>query len=352
MSVIALYVSWLRGAVGGTRPRRARVGHRRVPIFGGVFPFALVLLAAPGAGRGAETNAALPSPPSPIEATNLQQLLQACCRIEQQLHVMQLTAERNHQEAEEEATQNAAAVATGLQAFQETFSAQRARELEVLRWSNKTMLAGAGTLAAFGMLAMVVLTYFQWRTSNCLARLCAGLPAAAEASLDTELLAPGNPVDPSNRQLLGALEQLDQRIQEFKRAIGSNGNGDCASEPAVVSGEAEPGQGDAPRRIPVLLEEAQSLMNLGSTQAALALYDEVLAFDPNHTEALVKKGAALERLQKLNEAIECYDRAIAVDGSMTTAYLYKGGLYNRLERFKEALQCYEKALQAHDQRGS
>ena len=43
-------------------------------------------------------------------------------------------------------------------------------------------------------------------------------------------------------------------------------------------------------------------------------FDQVLALDANHPEALVKKGAALERLRKLDEAIACYDRAIAADG--------------------------------------
>jgi tetratricopeptide (TPR) repeat protein len=282
----------------------------------------------------------------------MQQLLRVCGQIQEQLQAMQQAAEQSRQEAKQEATQNVAAIVTGLQAFQETSSAERVRELEALQSSNKTMLVLAGTVAGIGILAMLVLTYFQSRTSNCLARLCAALPTDYGPGPSPRRLTRGSPAEQSNRRLLGALEQLDQRIHEFKRAIGSDGNGDSVTGPARVLGDPESSPVSENGQISLLLDKANSLMSSGNVEAALALCDEALVLDPDHPEALVKKGAALERLQKLNEAIECYDRAIAVDSSMTTAYLYKGGLYNRLERFKEALQCYEKALHTHDQRGS
>jgi len=310
-----------------------------------------MLFAGSGPTHGAETNTP-PSTPSPIEATNLQHLLEVCCQIQEQLQAMQLAAEQSHKEAKQEATQNVAAIAAGLQAFQETFSAQRAEELGALQSSNQTMLVVAGTLAGIGILAMLILSYFQSRTSNCLAHICSAVPTNCGPGPGLGRLARGNPTEQSNRRLLGALEQLDQRIHEFKRAIGSDGNGDSARGATRAAGDPESSRVGENGGIPLLLDKANSLMSLGNTEAALAIYDEVLVLDPDHAEALVKKGAALERLQKLNEAIECYDRAIAVDSSMTTAYLYKGGLYNRLERFKEALQCYEKALHTHDQRGS
>ena len=90
----------------------------------------------------------------------------------------------------------------------------------------------------------------------------------------------------------------------------------------------------------------------GAQQAAEALgcFEQALALEPNHAEALVRKGVALERLQKPDEAIACYDQAIAADASLTVAYLYKGGLFNRLERFNEALACYEQALRTQENR--
>src|SRR5207247_9265364 len=81
----------------------------------------------------------------------------------------------------------------------------------------------------------------------------------------------------------------------------------------------EPENGDTPE-IALLLGKGQSLLHLDQTEEAIACFNEVLALDPQHTEALVKKGTALEKIKRLEDAIECYDRAIAVDDSMTLAY--------------------------------
>jgi tetratricopeptide (TPR) repeat protein len=210
-------------------------------------------------------------------------------------------------------------------------------------------------LGGVGLLALLVVAWFQWRTSKCLADLSAALPTSpglgppsALATLNPSAwpTAEGDPAARSSARLLSALDQLDNRIHELKRLVHSDGNGD----PAATG--PDPAPADEPAGIPALLSQAKAMLDLENFPGALACLDQVLALEPDHTEALVKKGAALERLHKLNEAVECYDRAIALDGSMTTAYLHKGGLYNRLERFKEALQCYEKALHTHDQRRS
>ena len=81
---------------------------------------------------------------------------------------------------------------------------------------------------------------------------------------------------------------------------------------------------------------------------ALACFEEILAIEPDHAEALVKKGVALEKQEKTSDALRCYDRAIELDGSLTIAYLQKGGLFNRMERYEEALKCYELALHTQE----
>ena len=302
--------------------------------------------------QGAESNTAALNL-SPTEGTNFAQLVQTCLQIQEQLRATQLSLEQNRQETKAAAAQNAEALSKGLQVLQEAFSAERARELEMMQRSNKLILIAAGTFAALGLLAILIIAYLQWRTSKGLAQVSAGLPAAMGLGAGPAVAALG-PTEQSNLRLLGAMELLDKRIHEFKRTVLPGGNGDLArglNRTSAASGLESDG-GNAQARIPLLLNQGQSLMNADNPVAALACFDEVLSFDPNHTEALVKKGAALERLDKLNEAIECYDRAIAVDGSLTLAYLHKGGLYNRLERFKEALECYGKALLTHDQQSS
>ena len=362
MSVIVAYASRLSGETSGIRSRAHWVRNPFARILRVLLTLALVVCPGSPMGRGAESN--LPPPNlSLVETTNFQQVLRTGLQIQEQLQATQLAVEQSRQEAKAAATQNAEAMTKGLQVLQEAFAAARTREIEAVQKSNKVTLIVAGTFAGIGLLALLILTCFQWRTSKCLADISAVLPTnrGLGPAADVGALGPGawrpalgDPAARSNSRLLSALDQLDKRIHEFRRLVRSNGNGDPAAAPDPVSAatDSDPAPAEEHARMTALLKQANSMMNLEKVEAAVACFDEVLALDPNHTEALVKKGAALERLHKLNEAIECYDRAIAVDGSMTTAYLHKGGLYNRLERFKEALQCYEKALRTHDQRPS
>jgi len=301
--------------------------------------------------------------PSQLEATNLQQLLGATLQIQEQLRVTQIAVEQSRQQASEAASRNAAALSDGLQAVREVFSAQQAQEFAAMQKSNRAMLVGAGTFAGVTVLVMLIMTYFQWRTSHSLAAISTALPTMRELLPASEVpaldsgdwpRAQSDVVEQSSSRLLGALKRLDTRIHDVKRAISSNGKDGFAAAPqsGPAAAGSDPSKADEHHRISALLDKAHAMMNLENPEAAVACFDEVLALDPCHTGALVKKGAALERLHKLNEAIECYDRAIALDDSMTTAYLHKGGLCNRLEQFKAALQCYEKALHTHEQRRS
>jgi tetratricopeptide (TPR) repeat protein len=234
------------------------------------------------------------------------------------------------------------------------------------------LLIVAGTFAGMGLLAMLLMAVFQWRTVNRLAEISAALPpgpgmggarpigllGAGEAPLAAH--AP----EQTNQRLLGALDRLEKRIYELEHTaqppLPPAPGEPVADEPELhatpANGAAEPaGNGQAAvvegsSDVARLLGQGQALLDANKAEEALACFDQVLRLDANHTDALVKKGAALEKLQKLDEAIECYDRAIAADGSMTIAYLYKGGVFNRLERFSEALKCYEQALRTQEGR--
>jgi tetratricopeptide (TPR) repeat protein len=309
------------------------------------------------AGRGDETNA--------------EETLRSWLQVQEQLHATQLAIERNRQETDAAAARSAEALGNRLQGIEQALAAQRAQELEAMQSSNRVMLIVAGSFAGLGLVAMLLMAYFQWRTVSRLAEISATLPfghalgaGAAMGALGAgDGLRPAlGPAQESNQRLLGALDKLEQRILELehtarpplkdgappaaqKALLPQSSGTDAAStvtDAAAVTPEST--------RIAMLLGKGQSLLNLDQAEAALACFDELLALDPNHPEALVKKGAALERLRKLDEAVACYDRAIAADGSLTVAYLYKGGLFNRMERFNEALECYEKALRTQEAR--
>jgi tetratricopeptide (TPR) repeat protein len=241
--------------------------------------------------------------------------------------------------------------------------------------SNQVMLTVAGIFAAIGFIAMFLTAYFQWRTIHRLAEISAAIPvqqplAPASANLlaagERNQLTAGSAESPSVR-LLGAIDRLEKRILELEHtaqpALQPASSPAGTSAPAsAAGGQTHQGNGQPPAqnelqspsensaRITLMLGKGQVLLDLNNAEEALACFNEVLALDSNHTEALVKKGTALEKLEKLDEAIECYDRAIAADSSMTIAYLYKGGLFNRMERFNEALECYEQALRTQEKR--
>jgi len=305
---------------------------------------------------------ALSAEPSAPALTNAEEVLQYYRQLQDQLQATRATIERSRQEGDAAAARNAEALAARLQTIQESLLAQRAHDVEALQNSNRLILFVAGAFAVVGLLAMMFMGYFQWRTVNRLAEMSefgpqrALLPISGEQGTEqgpTRLLG-YSAAGKSNQRLMEALDRLEKRIAELEQ--GGNGthepNPQAAQE--IESGgdhdaEAVPGPSGQPDtdRLTLVLGKGQSLLSLDQTEEALACFEEVLATWPAHPETLVRKGAALEKLGRLDQASECYDAAIAADASFLLAYLYKGGLYNRLERFEEALECYEKALHTH-----
>ncbi len=328
----------------------------------------LALLSFTAGCFAAET--ASPAPiPVKTDETNAPDTLRACVQLQEQLHATQLATERNRQEADAAAAEDAKAFANRLQGIEQTLTQQRAQEPEAMQSSNRAMLFVAGLLAAFGFLAMLFVAYSQWRTINRLAAFSAALPVADALGAESAVAAPGAGDAPlatvdqgqqSSQMLIGALERLEERVCQLEHTpkpppqeSPAPAQADPVASPAGATMAASPPDAAAPpgaARITMLLGKGNSLLNLDQAEEAVGCFDQVLALEPNHPEALVKKGAALERLRKPDEAIACYDRAIAADGSMTVAYLYKGGLFNRMERFGEALECYEQALRTQEPR--
>jgi tetratricopeptide (TPR) repeat protein len=315
----------------------------------------LALISLAAGSFGAETVSRAPMPGKADEA-NTQNTLRAYLQLQEQLHATQLAIERNQNQAAAVASENVKAIASRLQGIEPAPTMQRAPELEAMQSSNRALLFVAGVLAALGLLAMLVLAYFQWLTINRLEDFSAVLSDALALGLGSPVAAPGvrgapvvsvGPVEQSSQRLLGALEQLEKRIDQLERTPDPPPP-KAASRPQAAPGPTLAAIAPDGVRLAMFLGKGQSLLSLEQPEEALACFDHVLALDPSHAEALVKKGAALERLRKLDEAITCYDQAIAADRSMTMAYLYKGGLLNRIERFGEALECYEHALRTQE----
>jgi len=312
-------------------------------------------------------------PTGQLQDTNSAEMMRMLLQIEDQLRSQGLAIEQNRNEARVAAARNAETLSNGLQTLEVSFSshqqalsAQMGRELDTIQSSNRLSLVLAGLLGAMAVLSMLIIAFFQWRMSKTWTEATALLPGSpgAHPGPAVEFLPvgnagalPGGSAEESTQRLLGAIGQLERRVQDLEQSSSSNlkargeasaggngeslndGNGEVALARVETGIEADPG-------IVSLMEQGQSLLKRNEWEAALKCFDEVLLLDPNHGQALVKRGTVLERLRRIQEAFECYDRAIAADAELTVAYLHKGGLCSRLERFKEALECYEKALQS------
>jgi tetratricopeptide (TPR) repeat protein len=339
---------------------------------------AVVLVAALGlhlaAPRGitAETNSTSGESGKGDE-TNTSEFLRTFLQLQEQMHATRLALEQTRKENEQASMRTWEVLSARLQAIENALVSQRNREFESMRGANWVLLLLAGTLAVAGFGAMLLMAYFQWRTVNGLAAISTVLPTrglsprallAGVPVVEPEPPSAG-PVAQSSSRLLGALEQLERRLFSLERH----------AQPALNQGTPEPKGGPTPMahtngngheadaaspapdetpeqaRVRKLLAAGQELLDEDKVDHALAAFEQVLASDPRHAEALVKKGNALERLQKLDAAVACYDAAIAADSSLTIAYLHKGGLFNRMEKFGEALECYEMALRTQEIRG-
>ena len=230
MSVIAAYASRLSSAGAGVLSKSYLTKHRPAPFIHVFLALAFVPSPASWKCLGAESSAP-PPVAGQIESTNSQEVLEGVLKLQEQIHATQLAIEQNRQEAKEAAAQNAEALAKGLQTMQEAFSAERARELEAMQSSsqamqksNKVMLIVVGTFAAMGFLTMLIMTYFQWRTSSSLAAISAAWPAALGFGPGSAVpaLGPGDSrlvqgglVEQSNLRLLAAMQQLEKRIHDL-----------------------------------------------------------------------------------------------------------------------------------------
>src|SRR6266446_8105005 len=132
----------------------------------------------------AQTEPPVPAPT--LVDTNSAEALRSYLQIQEQLHGLQLRIEETRLQADAAAASNAQSVASRLQALEQTLAAERAKDVDAVRSSNRMTLLVAFTFGIIGFLAMVLMAY-QWRSVSRLAEVSAGLPPS-------RLLSPGSAV--------------------------------------------------------------------------------------------------------------------------------------------------------------
>jgi len=89
---------------------------------------------------------------------------------------------------------------------------------------------------------------------------------------------------------------------------------------------------------------ADAAFDAGDSARALALYDEVLAADPNDVNALLRSGKLLSWDRKYAAALARYDRALAREPQNTAVLLERAKVLLWSQRYDEAVPAFDRVL--------
>lgn len=93
-----------------------------------------------------------------------------------------------------------------------------------------------------------------------------------------------------------------------------------------------------------MLQQAIALHLRGQLAQAGALYEQILAADPAHFDALHLLGVVAVNQGDASRALSYFDQAIEIDGSNALAHFNRGTARQSLAQWSGALECYERAL--------
>ena len=139
-------------------------------------------------------------------------------------------------------------------------------------------------------------------------------------------------VDPIRRQLLFDFERLER--------IGSAINPSSGFEPSPLR---RPGT-KSPRGVQERFLAAVQAEESGEKQRAIALYEEIMAIDPQYAAAYINLGTINFHLRQFNRAEELYRRATVVDPSYVLAFFDLGNVLDELQRPDESISAYKQAV--------
>jgi len=94
-----------------------------------------------------------------------------------------------------------------------------------------------------------------------------------------------------------------------------------------------------------VLAEADVAFESGDHDRALALYDKVLAADPDDSRALMRSGLLLSWTRQYDAAVERYDRLLAVDPSRRDAAIERAKVLSWDRRYEEAARAFRSILE-------
>jgi tetratricopeptide (TPR) repeat protein len=204
--------------------------------------------------------------------------------------------------------------ATEQYGFPELAQLRTLRELQHLRMSPRSIRASVQAMKAVSGMTNPLLESAVVRT---------GARLAFRHS--------GTMVDPIRRQLLFDFE-----------SIGDPGSGRRSVTvsmlpPARTSGSRDP-------ELQSLFLSAVQAEEQGRKQAAMEIYDQILALDPVYTAALINLGTLYYHQKQYGRAEEHYRRATQADPSYVLAFFDLGNVLDELQRSDESITAYRRAI--------
>ena len=82
----------------------------------------------------------------------------------------------------------------------------------------------------------------------------------------------------------------------------------------------------------------------GQYDAAIALFNRLISFEPNTAEHYVNRGLVHAKNQQHAKAIADYDRAIEIDNTLDRAYSNRANLHAQKQDWAEAISDYDDAI--------
>lgn len=166
--------------------------------------------------------------------------------------------------------------------------------------------------------------------------------------------ADGNPV----MQNCIARSLIELHKVEEAEAILTDRKTDPAQAATYLSGMTRKGD---PEALASALDELRPILSPAETryfegrikemgfdaEGAIACYDEALALNGHHQEALLRLALNVDLRGEDEEARELYERALMIPPVNTACVMNLGILYEDMGNYRRAMQCFDLALQAN-----
>ncbi|MEG3849228.1 tetratricopeptide repeat protein [Microcoleus sp. herbarium19] len=139
-----------------------------------------------------------------------------------------------------------------------------------------------------------------------------------------------------------ALEMTGESAVEESKPILAIAHGEALTNSSAVNKL----QGETSGEIEDLLRQAEHLMETGDKQEAIALYEQIISFDPNCVQARINFGFLKQENGELDAAIPHYQEALALDPNIPQTAYNLAKIFEEQGQVEEAIAHYEQALVA------